>query len=76
MNLTAANKRMGLMELVRDGTGSITALKVSCLYDVLRNGSEAGTDGWTVDMWPLLTEGQRQQMRGINDRIQEVIDGL
>lgn len=75
MALTMANVRLGLMQFGVNSEGSIVDFVVSKLFDIVDNSTFISTEGQNIDVWPSLTEGQRQQLRLIKQRIGEIIGG-
>ena len=71
--LTISNIHLGLMQFNQDEQGNIAKFVVSKVFDILVDGALLSTEGQNIDVWGDLTEGQRQQLQNIKDRIDEII---
>jgi len=74
MDVTVTDKSLTQLTFL-EAAGAITAMHAGVNAEVSYNGS-TGNLSASVDVWPLLTEGQRQQMRLIKDVIDQAVSDL
>ena len=74
MDITSGTKTQGAVTFTIS-RGNITAMHVGVSVEVSGNGSKC-TLGTSVDVWPLLTKDQRQEMGSIKDVIDQAVKDL
>lgn len=73
-DLEIQSEQMGAWGFDLDEDGKVQGLSVS-IYLEASYGGQLVTGGQDFDAWPLLTQGQRQQLQLIVDKVLTVIEG-
>ena len=71
-NLTVENKRMGAWRFI--GTPEVIACHVDVNYEIRVDNNWTISGPKSIDIWPLLTEGQRQQLQRIVGAVQALCE--
>lgn len=67
-------RTLGGWDIARGMDGKIGACVVTVHYSVLVNGEAVTGLSDTCDIWPHLTQGQRNQLENIAARVQEICE--
>lgn len=73
-DLEVQSEQMGAWGFDLDEDGKVQGLSVS-IYLEASYGGQLVTGGRDFDAWPLLTQGQRQQLQLIVDKVLTVVEG-
>jgi len=74
MDVTVTDKSLTQV-VFQETAGDITAMHVGVNASVAYNGS-TGNLSASVDVWPLLTQGQQNQMQAIKTKIDQAVSDL
>lgn len=76
MEFTVSGKTFTGVTFATDGAGDITEMRVGVSVNVEYNDGDSGSVSTSIDVWPLLTEGQRQQMGLIKTVVDQAVTDL
>lgn len=76
-DLAVQDRYMGAWQFLLDEEVQVTGVRVSVQFEVVAVGTQGEfltRGGQDFDVWPLLTQGQRNQLQNIVDKVLEAVE--